>query len=220
MAKALEMRDVDKAFPKGEARVQALQAISLEVGQGELVIIRGPSGSGKTTLLLTAGGLLAPDAGIVQLEGRDPYGLPPEERARLRAVLVGFVFQQFHLLSYLTVLENVMTPALALPHDDTKDRALELLEVFQLSPRADHLPCELSTGERQRTALARALLNRPRLLLADEPTGNLDPNNAAVVIGQMEAFARSGGAVLMVTHSEVAMEYTDRVLQLEEGRIA
>jgi len=207
--------------------------VSLSVQPGELVVVRGPSGCGKTTLLLAAGALLTPDEGRVLVDGQDPYGLPREERARLRAATIGFVFQQYHLIPYLSVLENVMTPALAVRDQSyqrsavmcsenpctTRSRAAELLERFQLADRADHLPAELSTGERQRTALARALFNRPSLLLADEPTGNLDPENAAIVLKHIAEFARSGGAVLVVTHDEAAKPYADQIIHLRKGRI-
>ena len=184
------------------------------------MVVRGPSGCGKTTLLLTAGALLAPDKGRVLIDGQDLYELPPEERARLRATTVGFVFQQFHLVPYLSVRENVLAPSLAVVVGDADSCAQELIERFQLADRADHVPLELSTGERQRTALARALLNRPRLLLADEPTGNLDPENAAIVLEHIAHFARAGGAVLMVTHDDVAKHHADRIIRLEKGRLS
>ncbi|MFQ5806746.1 MAG: ABC transporter ATP-binding protein [Phycisphaerae bacterium] len=219
MSAPLEITHVSKCYRKPGGRVQALDGVSLGVRQGELVVLRGPSGSGKTTLLLAAGGLLAPDTGEVRIDGRNPYALPPEERARLRAATIGFVFQQYHLIPYLNVLENVMTPALAVHANQARSRAAELLECFQLADRANHVPAELSTGERQRTALARALLNRPGLLLADEPTGNLDPENAAIVLEHIAEFARAGGAVLAVTHDEVVRPHADRIVQLRKGRI-
>ena len=150
---------------------------------------------------------------------RDVYGLSLEERARLRAEMIGFVFQQFHLIPYLTVLENVLAPSLAARTDTPRERAEELIAQFNLSSRAGHVPGALSTGERQRTALARALLNRPRVLLADEPTGNLDPENASILLGHLAEFARAGGAVLMVTHADLAKEYADQVVRIEEGRV-
>jgi ABC-type lipoprotein export system ATPase subunit len=230
-AAMLEVRGVSKWYRRPGGNVWALDAVSLRVQPGEFVVVRGPSGSGKTTLLLVAGGLLAPDTGEIVLDGCNPYALSAEERARLRAATVGFVFQQYHLIPYLSVLENVMTPALALREQGpqrsavggrlipARSRAVELLERFQLTDRADHLPGELSTGERQRTALARAALNRPALLLADEPTGNLDSENAAIVLEHIAGFARSGGAVLVVTHDEAAARHADRIAQLRCGRI-
>jgi putative ABC transport system ATP-binding protein len=215
----LRIESVSKKYRKGDHQVVALDNVSLEVKAGEFVVVRGPSGCGKSTLLLASGALLAPDEGRVEIDGRDPYGLDSEERAALRGAAVGFVFQQFHLIPYLTVLENAMTPSLAVAAVDARTRAQELIEPFGLADRADHVPSELSTGERQRAALARALLNRPRLLLADEPTGNLDPDNAAIVLDHIAEFARSGGAVLMVTHDDVASDHADRVVRLDQGRI-
>ena len=215
----LEINQVSKRYRKPGGSIQALDAVSLSVQPGEFVVVRGPSGCGKTTLLLTSGGLLAPDAGEILIDGQGPYALPPEERARLRADTLGFVFQEFHLIPYLNVLENVMTPALAVHNDRPRSRAAELLARFHLADRADHLPAELSTGERQRTALARACFNRPRLLLADEPTGNLDPENATIVINHITEFARSGGAVLMVTHDDAARNHADRIIHLSGGKL-
>lgn len=220
MASPLKMKNVRKTYRKGERSVAALDGVTLGVGRGELVIVRGPSGSGKTTLLLTAGGLLEPDTGEVAVAGRYPCTLLPEERARLRAAEIGFVFQQFHLLPYLTVFDNVMIPSLALPREGSRERARELIEDFGLLGRADHLPGELSTGERQRTALARAMLNEPGLLLVDEPTGNLDPDNAALVMERLAAYAANGGAVLVVTHSEAAEKYASRIDRLIAGRLS
>ncbi len=216
----LEISRVSKRYRKPDhAGVQALDAVSLSVQAGEFVIVCGPSGCGKTTLLLAAGGLLVPDAGEILINGQNPYTLPSEERARLRARTLGFVFQEFHLIPYLSVLENVMAPALAFPADRPRSRAVELLRRFRLAARADHVPAELSTGERQRTALARACFNQPRLLLADEPTGNLDPENAAAVLEHIAEFAAAGGAVLMVTHDDVAKDHANRVIRLSEGKV-
>jgi ABC-type lipoprotein export system ATPase subunit len=193
--------------------------VSLQVESGEFLVVRGPSGCGKTTLLLIAGGLLSPDEGQVVVDGRDLYALAAEDRARLRAATTGFVFQEFHLIPYLTVQENVMVPSLARPVRDAGRRADELLDRLGLSARARHTIAELSTGERQRAALARALFGGPRLLLADEPTGNLDPDNAAVLLAHIAEFARAGGAVLMVTHDDRAHEHSDRTLTMQEGEL-
>ncbi len=217
MPQMLQIRHVHKCYRTSRATVHALQGVSLHVHTGEFVVVRGPSGCGKTTLLLTAGGLLAPDEGRVLVDGQNPYALAIEDRARLRASAVGFVFQEYHLIPYLTVLENVMVPSLALSASAPRGRAEELLDRLNLSARAGHVSAELSTGERQRTALARALFNRPRLLLADEPTGNLDPDNSCALLAHIAGFARSGGAVLMVTHDDMAEDYSDRVLRMQEG---
>jgi len=216
----LTLQHVTKTYRGRAGRVDALQDVSLSVEPGEFVAVRGPSGCGKTTLLLIAGGLLRPDVGVVTLDGQNPYDLAPEDRARLRADLVGFVFQQFHLMPYLTVLDNVLAASLAKPSDDgVRRRAVELIEHVGLGPRAHHVPGELSTGERQRVAIARALLNQPKILLADEPTGNLDPDSGGVVLRYLAEFADAGGAVLLVTHDERAAEYPHREVRMVAGRI-
>jgi putative ABC transport system ATP-binding protein len=177
-------------------------------------------GCGKTTLLLTAGALLHPNSGRVLVNGQDPYALSPGQRARFRAVNVGFVFQQFHLVPYLDVLDNILAPALALGENGgARAHALGLAARFGLAERLHHVPAALSTGERQRVALARALLNNPKLLLADEPTGNLDEQNRQAVLGCLAEFARAGGAVLLVTHEPRAGEHAGRVVNMSGGRL-
>lgn len=216
----LRINDLSKKYRKPpDTVIRALDGVSLDIEQGEFVMVQGPSGSGKTTLLLSAGGLLPPSAGTVEIHGRDLYRMSQAARARLRAGEIGFVFQQFYLVSYLNVLENVLTPSLALPDQQALIRARELIDHFKLTDRIAHFPSELSTGERQRVGLARALLNKPRLLLADEPTGNLDQDNTGIVLGYFAEFARSGGTVLMVTHGLAAAEYSHRTVHLEAGKL-
>jgi ABC-type lipoprotein export system ATPase subunit len=213
----LELCEVTRTYPRRRGQVAALTSLCLRVESGQFVAVQGPSGCGKTTLLLTAGGLLAPQAGEVRIEGASVYRLSAEQRAALRARMIGFVFQQFHLVPYLSVLDNVLAPSLALPGDNARPRAERLVEQFGLWDRRDHCPGQLSTGERQRTALARAMMNEPRLLLADEPTGNLDPDNARTLLDALEAFARAGGAVLMVSHHAEAAGRADRILKMDKG---
>ena len=221
MSAVLELNQVAKAHDSGNGqRVQALDGVSLSVEAGDFVAVRGPSGSGKTTLLLIAGGLLAPDQGVVSIGGRDLGSMSAEGRARFRAENVGFVFQQFHLIPYLSVLHNVMTPAVAANIADAPERAEKLIAQFGLRSRAHHPTARLSTGERQRTALARALLNRPKLLLADDPTGNLAADNAGGVMAGLSDFAKNGGAVLLVTHDDNAAARADRVVLLKDGKQA
>lgn len=216
----LELNDLNKAYtaPSGKA-VQALGGVSLTVAPGDFVALMGPSGCGKTSLLLIAGGLLAPDSGTVRVDGDDFYALGGEARAARRASTIGFVFQQFHLVPYLTVQENILAPGLALPKHEGRERSMELMETFGLSDRSNHRPGELSTGERQRTALARALFNRPRILLADEPTGNLDEANANIVLSHLADFAKESGAVLMVTHQADAAKRASRIVEMKAGQL-
>ena len=215
----LEVKDITKTYRGPNGPVQALDGVSIRVERGEFVSVQGPSGCGKTTLLLAAGGLLAGDGGEVRIDGEDPYALGPDARARFRAGKVGFVFQQFHLVPYLSVLDNILSPTLALQSADARQRAMQLIEHFGLADRMHHTPGELSTGERQRTALARALLNGPGLLLADEPTGNLDGDSARDVLDYLAEFARNGGAVLLVTHDDRAAGYAQRTVRLVKGKV-
>ncbi len=215
----LRIDQITKTYTKAEGPVHALSDVSLHVTEGEFVCIQGSSGSGKTTLLLAAGALLEPTSGTVELDGQNLYRLGPEQRAAVRAAGIGFVFQQFHLVPYLSVLDNVLSPALAIGGDGALDRASELIHTFGLRDRAHHLPSELSAGECQRVALARALLNRPTLVLADEPTGNLDECNANIVLQSLTKFAEDGGAVLLVTHSTRVARRGNRIIRLEAGSV-
>ncbi|HHI69226.1 MAG TPA: ATP-binding cassette domain-containing protein [Planctomycetes bacterium] len=215
----LEIKKASKTWRGQAGPVKALSEAELRAEPGEFVVVRGPSGSGKTTLLLLAGGLLAPDEGEILWDGKNPYALPPGERAALRARTVGFVFQQFHLVPYLTVEENVLAPTLAAPLPDGRKRAALLLDRFGLAGRARHRPGELSTGEKQRAALARALLLEPPLLLADEPTGNLDQESSRGILEAFEDYTRSGGTILLVTHDPALAPRKGREFLLREGRL-
>jgi ABC-type lipoprotein export system ATPase subunit len=213
----LKFENVTKVFNGPQGKVTALNDVSFAVNPGEVVAIRGSSGCGKSTLLLIAGTLLRPTQGSVSIDGNDPYALAPNSRSALRAEKIGFVFQQFHLVPYLSVLDNVLLPSVVKEDSRSCDRAQELLARFGMGHRAHHVPAQLSIGERQRTALARALFNRPKLLLADEPTGNLDPENGGIVLGALKAFADEGGAVLLVTHDAAAANCATRTLQMADG---
>ena len=215
----LELHNLAKSFAGPSGTVGAVDDVTLSVDAGEFVAVRGPSGCGKTTLLLAAGVLLAPDKGEIRIAGEDPYRLSSEQRARFRAQHIGFVFQQFHLVPYLDVLDNILVPSLASVAPDRQQRAQELAARFGLSDRLHHVPAQLSVGERQRTALARALLNEPQLVLADEPTGNLDADNARDVFSALADFARAGGAVLLVTHDPLAAEHAGRGIMMKRGKI-
>ncbi len=215
----LQVENLAKSYAGPKGTVSALGGVSLRINPGEFVAVQGPSGCGKTTLLLAAGALLQPTGGQVLIDGQNPYALSPELRARFRAANLGFVFQQFHLIPYLNVLDNILAASLGLRRDGALERARELLGHFGLQDRALHLATELSTGERQRTALARALLNRPKLLLADEPTGNLDEENGKVVLRYLADFAANGGAVLLVTHDPLAGRHAGRIVRMSGGKI-
>ncbi|MFH1023672.1 MAG: ABC transporter ATP-binding protein [Planctomycetota bacterium] len=215
----LELAGVSRTWRGPAGRVAAVREASFHLFPGEFVAVRGASGCGKTTLLLTAGGLLAPDAGRVVVNGQDLYALSAGARAAFRARTIGFVFQQFHLIPYLTVFENVLAPSLAGEIPDARRRAEELIGRFGLSERRGHRPGELSVGECQRTALARALLSGPKLLLADEPTGNLDEVNARAVLDALADFAKGGGAALLVTHDARAAGHASRTFGMREGRM-
>jgi len=212
----IDVKNVSKFYSTNQGRIAALDDLSLHVAKGEFIVIRGASGSGKTTLLLTIGGMLRPDRGDVSVSKEDIYALSSAGRATFRAAHIGFVFQMFHLLPYLNVRENVMVAA----QKDKKADASAILQQLGLAERVGHRPAALSAGEKQRAAVARALINRPDIILADEPTGNLDPDNAADVIARLAQFHAGGGTVIVVTHGEGVDKYADRVVRLEKGAIA
>ena len=216
----LRTTNVHKRFarPKGSS-VAAVNDMSLEIASGEFVALGGSSGCGKSTILLIAGGLLRPDQGELEIMGTRPYEVDSTRRASIRSQYIGFVFQQFHLVPYLDALDNVLAPTLARSLPDAEDKAMALLEKFGLTERRHHVPSALSVGEQQRVALARALLLEPKLLLADEPTGNLDPENTDSILDHLVAFAKEGGAVLMVTHDDLAANRASRSIRMEKGSI-
>jgi len=211
----LRLENVSKSFagPRGEVRV--LRGLSLDINAGEFVAMQGASGAGKTTLLLLAGAMLRPETGRVVVNGVDVYAAGAEERAHCRSRHIGFVFQQFHLVPYLSVLQNVLAPGIAFANGETNGRAEEVLARFGMTHRLHHRPAQLSSGERQRVALARALLHRPALVLADEPTGNLDLENGRIVLDALAEVAKEGAAVLLVTHDPGASARAHRVIPLK-----
>ena len=215
----IRLEDVTKVYRTADGPIHALAGANLTVEAGEFAAVRGPSGCGKSTLLTIAGGLGMPTSGRVTVAGEDVVALSSAARARFRAKRIGFVFQMFHLLPYLTVLENVAVAALPGTEAAAADRAKDMLEEFQLSHRLRHRPTQLSTGECQRVAMARAMVNRPQLILADEPTGNLDPENSRGVLDLLASFHRDGGTVLLVTHQESAARYAQRTILLRNGSI-
>ncbi len=216
-----ELKDVSKSYLHKQGQVAALRATNLSVSRGEFVAIVGSSGSGKTTLLSILGGMLAPSAGCVMLDGKSLYETTAAERARMRLQKIGFVFQTFNLVPYLTALENVQVPLMLACEDgaDAGERAVELLKRVGLEGRMHHKPSELSVGQQQRVALARTLVNDPPVILADEPTGNLDPATREHVLDFLGELCGEGRTVVMVTHDPTAAERAGRVLQLSDGSI-
>ena len=215
----IELADVSKVYDTGEGEIRALDHLSLEVKAGEFAAVRGPSGCGKSTLLALVGGLAPPTSGRVVVNGQVLSDMSPAERASFRAASIGFVFQMFHLLPYLSVIDNVLVAAPDGKGESLRGRANELLATFGLDARRTHLPSQLSIGERQPFAMARALLNEPKLLLADEPTGNLDEENASAVMNWLAEFHSAGGTILLVTHEEHAAGYAQRTIALRNGKL-
>jgi len=218
----LELERVRKYYASPVEPVHAVDDVCMSVRAGELVAIFGPSGSGKTTLLLLAAGLLGADAGSVRFEGRDLGGFSKREMLVHRRTMLGFVFQSFNLVQGLSAVENVAIPLLlrGVAHRDAHRRADAALEDVGLARRAGHTPDELSGGECQRVAIARALVGEPRLVLADEPTGNLDSETGDMVLGLLSALPRERGvATVLVTHDARVAGYADRVLQMRDGRL-
>lgn len=217
----LSVRDVHKSFETERDPVEVLRGVSLEMQPGQALVITGPSGSGKSTLLHLIGALDEPTRGSVEIDGREPYRLAESELARFRNRTIGFVFQDHHLLPQYSVLENVLIPTLAFPGSGSgnEDRARELLERVSLQERLEHRPAALSGGERQRVAVARALINGPKLLLCDEPTGSLDTASARAVADLLFELHRESGTMLItVTHSEDLAGRFERRVDLREGR--
>ena len=218
----LDATDLHKTYVLPHKRVEVLKGAALRVAQGERVAIVGRSGAGKSTLLHVLGGLDRPDAGEVSIDGQPLYALSQRRRTALRAAKIGFVFQSYHLLSEMDVTENVMLPAmtgvLRLSRRQVRQRALTLLEQVGLADRATHMPLELSGGEQQRVALARALINDPALILADEPTGNLDRLTGAQIMELLFGLSCTRAlSLVMVTHSPETAALCDRVLELRDG---
>ena len=212
---------VSKRYHLDGRDVVGLDAVSLTVPAGEFLAVVGPSGSGKSTLLYTVGGLAQPDTGTVMLNGDSLYGLSLAARARVRRETVGFLFQTFNLVPYLTALQNVLVPlylAGRLPTEQ-QQRARQLLEDLGLGDRLHHKPAELSVGQQQRVALARALANEPALILADEPTGSLDPEQAEEVLRQLDRLHVNGATIVLVTHDPDVAHRAQRQVRLEAGRM-
>jgi putative ABC transport system ATP-binding protein len=215
---AFRLENVSKYYRRGSETIAAVRDVSLEVPSGGYLAVVGHSGSGKTTLLNLIGCLDRPSEGKIMVDGEWVHDAGEADLIRLRRSSVGFVFQQFFLIPTLNVLENVTLPTL-FSKRKTNRRALELLELVELEHRLDHLPGQLSGGEMQRVAVARALINSPSILLADEPTGNLDSRSAGKIMGLFEELNRNGVTVLVVTHNLDIVKRCDRTVHIEDGRI-
>ncbi|MBS0222450.1 MAG: ABC transporter ATP-binding protein [Proteobacteria bacterium] len=222
-ADLLSLRDVVRTFSQGDRRLEVLRGVSLDLRPGEIVALVGQSGSGKSTLLHIAGLLERPDAGDVIVDGRSAQALSDGPRTALRRKFLGFVYQYHHLLPEFSALENVMLPQMlnGLSRSQARLRAGELLAMVQLKDRVDHRPGRLSGGEQQRVAIARAVANAPRVLLADEPTGNLDSGTAETVFRQLLSLVRETGmAALIATHNPELAARMDRTVRLKDGTLA
>lgn len=216
----IELSNVVKRYQNGEETIEALKGVDFHADRGEMVTVMGPSGSGKSTMLNLLGLLDTPTSGTVRLEGQDVTNLTEDELTEKRRSRIGFVFQDFHLLPMLTAVENVELPSMWEPHVTRRARAIDLLERIGLGDRLTHTPDQLSGGQRQRVALARALVNEPDILLADEPTGNLDQETGRTILEELTRLKEQEEvAIVAVTHDEQIKQYTDRIVELIDGVI-
>ena len=217
----IELRNVHKTYQMGKVSVQAVRGVSLKVSKGEFIAIMGPSGSGKTTLLNMIGCLDVPTRGEILLKGVNINTLSRSELAEIRGKAIGFVFQSFNLIQTLSALENVQLPMIfqGVPKDVRVKRAKELLSRLGLEPRMHHKPAELSGGQQQRVAIARALANNPDVIIADEPTGNLDSKAGCEVMEVFKELNLQGTTIVLVTHEEHIARYASRIIQLKDGKI-
>lgn len=218
----IHFNQVSKVYSRRGETVTAFSCEHLTLSAGEYVAIVGPSGSGKSTLLSLLGGMLTPTAGEIWFDGQSLYKLSPAERSEIRSQRMGFVFQTFNLIPYLTALQNVQIPLalLRLSPEEQQSRATQMLEKFGLGERLNHRPSELSVGQQQRVALSRTLVNNPKVILADEPTGNLDPESREIVLRAFDECRDEGRTLIMVTHDPMAATRAQRRLVLRAGRLS
>jgi putative ABC transport system ATP-binding protein len=217
----IEIKNVKKQYTSGDDTVEALRGVDINIEAGEFITIMGQSGSGKSTLLSVLGGMNHPTSGSVEMAGIKLYELPGEKLADFRAQNLGFVFQSFHLISYLTAIENVMLPLAIVKMSSAakKTAARQALERVGLGAKLDRLPNQLSGGEQERVAIARAIVNNPHILLADEPTGNLDSKTSEEVMALFRELNDAGQTVVMVTHNPENGTYSDRTISLRDGMV-
>jgi len=215
----LEIRNVSKIYGDGDTRVTALSDVSLEVNQGDFIAIMGPSGSGKSTLLNIIGGLERLSGGEVVLEGSRIDNLDENEMVSIRREKIAYVFQQYHLIPSLTALENVLLPLVFQSKNGASDKAREILKKVGLEKRSGHKPSQLSGGEQQRVAIARALITNPSLVLADEPTGNMDRKTGEEILALFDQLHREGNTIIMVTHNPEIAAHADEIIVLGDGQI-
>ncbi len=217
----IEVKDLVKTFGDGDNRVFAVNNINFTITLGEFVALMGESGAGKSSLLAIMGAMTAPTSGRYVVDDMDVYALSTEQQADFRREYLGFVFQSFHLVPYLTVLENVMLPLTSakLNRKEKRRMATEALDWVGLADKANRLPNQISGGEGERTAIARAIVNDPPILLADEPTGNLDSNTSGEVMALLQRLHHQGTTIIMVTHSMTCAESAHRILEIKDGRL-
>ena len=218
----IEARQLKKQYGMGSSAVEAVREISFDIDSGDFVAIMGESGAGKSTLLAIMGAMNAPTSGEYKVDDIDIYRLPSEKRADFRREYLGFVFQSFHLVPYLTVLENVMLPITTAPLKKKvkREMAMEALSQVGLDGKADRIPEQLSGGEKERVAVSRAIVNEPPILLADEPTGNLDSRNSGEIMKLLKRLNSQGMTVVMVTHSRECAGYSERIFEISDGCMA
>lgn len=215
----IEIKNLTKRYQRGSEEIHALDTINLTIERGEFISITGASGSGKTTLMNIIGCIDNPTKGAINIENTDVSKMPQKELTKIRRDTLGFVFQQFYLIPTLTASENVQLPGLFADNGQREQKAKELLELVGLGERIDHLPSQMSGGEMQRVAIARALINSPKILLADEPTGNLDSKNAEIIFDTFKRLNKNGLTIVVVTHSTELAQTAQKMIFMKDGKV-
>ena len=215
----IEIHDIGKNYQTGETNISAIKNMDFYIDDGEFITIMGQSGSGKSTLLSVLGALNRPSCGKVLIDSMDLYSLSTEQRADFRSEYIGFIFQSFQLVPYLTVIENVEVPmaVTGIKKQKQKEMAMDVLKIVGLEQKAKRLPDQLSGGEQERVAIARAIVNKPPLILADEPTGNLDSNTAMEIMQLLKSLNQDGHTIIMVTHNQKMSDYASRTINIIDG---